>query len=74
MYAHGLFPRVDFRRDLMSSLSPLVDCGVHYVDVMCQMTQSNPVQVQAIGARLTNEIDQEMYNYGQLQVFKIRCS
>jgi len=28
---------------LMDSMSPIVDCGVHYVDVMCQMTRSKPV-------------------------------
>lgn len=55
-------------RQLMNSMSPIVDCGVHYVDVMCQMTRSEPIQVQAIGARLSAEIDQAMYNYGQLQV------
>jgi predicted dehydrogenase len=53
---------------LMQSTSPLVDCGVHYVDVMCQITDAAPVQVQAIGLRLTNDIPDEMYNYGQLQV------
>lgn len=55
-------------KSLMQSISPIVDCGVHYVDVMCQMTRSKPVQVQAIGARLSNEIGEQMYNYGQLQV------
>lgn len=53
---------------LMESTSPIVDCGVHYVDVMCQMTLSKPITVSAIGARLTDEVDEEMYNYGQLQV------
>jgi len=55
-------------KHLMESMSPIVDCGVHYVDVMCQMTRSKPIQVQAIGARLSDEIDAEMYNYGNLQV------
>jgi predicted dehydrogenase len=45
-----------------------VDCGVHYVDVMCQMTGAEPVRVYAIGARLTDEVKPAMYNYGQLQV------
>ena len=49
-------------------MSPIVDCGVHYVDVMCQMTGARPVRVSAIGARLTDEIAPAMYNYGQLQV------
>lgn len=55
-------------RNLMSSLSPIVDCGVHYIDVMCQMTRSKPTQVYAIGARLTDEIPQDNYNYGNLQI------
>lgn len=55
-------------KQLMKSMSPIVDCGVHYVDLMCQMTRSRPVRVQAIGARLSDEIAPEMYNYGQLQV------
>jgi predicted dehydrogenase len=55
-------------KNLMQSMSPIVDCGVHYVDVMCQMTGSQPVQVQAIGASLTDDIPGGMYNYGNLQV------
>ena len=54
--------------NLMKSMSPIVDCGVHYVDVMCQMTRSKPIRVHAIGARLTEQIGPDMYNYGQLQV------
>jgi len=56
-------------KNLLKSMSPIVDCGVHYVDVMCQMTRSRPVRVQAIGARLSEEVEPaDMYNYGQLQV------
>lgn len=55
-------------KQLMKSMSPIVDCGVHYVDIMCLMTQSVPVSVSAIGAKLSDEIDNDMYNYGQLQV------
>ena len=54
--------------NLMRSMSPIVDCGVHYVDVMCQMTGARPVRVSAIGARLSGELPPGMYNYGQLQV------
>ena len=49
-------------------LPPLVDCGVHYVDVMCQMTRSKPKMVNGIGARVTSEIEPDKVNYGQLQV------
>lgn len=55
-------------RNLMQSLSPIVDCGVHYLDVMCQMTSSAPLSVSAIGARLTEAIPETNYNYGQLQI------
>jgi predicted dehydrogenase len=58
----------EVHKRLMDTMSPIVDCGVHYVDVMCQMTLAKPVRVQAIGARLTDEISRDMYNYGQLQV------
>ena len=58
----------EVHKRLMKSMSPIVDCGVHYVDIMCQMTQAEPMRVTAIGARLTEEIAKDMYNYGQLQV------
>jgi len=53
---------------LMNSVSPIVDCGVHYVDVWCQITPAAPRRVHAVGARLSSEIDARMYNYGHLQV------
>jgi predicted dehydrogenase len=58
----------NIHRNLMNSMSPIVDCGVHYVDVMCQMTGARPARVCAVGARLTGELKPGMYNYGQLQV------
>ena len=61
-------PTWNVHRNLMKSMSPIVDCGVHYVDVMCQMTGAKPVRVSAVGARLTDELKPGMYNYGQLQV------
>ncbi len=55
-------------KNLMESMSPIVDCGVHYVDVMSQMTGAKPTHIHAIGANLSNEIAKDMYNYGQLQI------
>ncbi|WP_136656555.1 Gfo/Idh/MocA family oxidoreductase [Nitratireductor sp. XY-223] len=55
-------------RQLMQSTSPIVDCGVHYVDVMCQIVDAKPVEVRGMGLRLSEEIDDWMYNYGHLQV------
>jgi predicted dehydrogenase len=55
-------------KNLMSSISPIIDCGVHYVDVMCQMTKAKPIRVSGLGARLTNELPEGKINYGHLQV------
>jgi predicted dehydrogenase len=60
-------------KKLLQSLSPIVDCGVHYLDVMCQITRAKAVRVNALGARLTDgmsgvHIPDGMYNYGMLQV------
>lgn len=53
---------------LMQTTSPIVDCGVHYVDVMCQITDADAVRVHGMGLRLSDEIAPDMYNYGQFQV------
>lgn len=55
-------------RGLLQSVSPVVDCGVHYVDVMCQMVQARPLRVSAIGARLDDSLPPGRCNYGQLQI------
>ncbi|MBB3461932.1 Gfo/Idh/MocA family protein [Rhizobium sp. BK377] len=55
-------------KSLMQTTSPIVDCGVHYVDVMCQITDARAVEVRGMGLRLSNEIAPDMYNYGHLQV------
>jgi predicted dehydrogenase len=58
----------EVHKALMRSTSPVVDCGVHYVDVMCQITDAKPVRVHGMGLRLSAEIAPDMYNYGQFQV------
>ncbi|RWO07689.1 MAG: Gfo/Idh/MocA family oxidoreductase [Mesorhizobium sp.] len=55
-------------KQLMQTTSPIVDCGVHYLDVMLQITDARPVEVRGMGLRLTDEIAPTMYNYGHLQV------
>lgn len=55
-------------KKLLKSLSPVVDCGVHYVDIMCRMTGAKPVRVSGIAARLSRDIAERQNNYGQLQV------
>ena len=61
-------PEWETHKALMQTTSPIVDCGVHYVDVMCQITDAAPVRVHGIGLRLSEEIAPDMYNYGQFQV------
>jgi predicted dehydrogenase len=55
-------------KSLMQTTPPIVDCGVHYVDVMCQITDAKAVEVRGMGLRLSTEIADDMYNYGHLQV------
>ena len=55
-----------WHKNLIDSLIPIVDCGVHYVDVMCQLTGARPVRVHGIGAKLWAEADKQ--NYGHLHV------
>ena len=61
-------PNWETHKNLLRTTSPIVDCGVHYVDVMCRMTGSRPVSVNSIGARLSDEIAADQINYGHLQV------
>lgn len=61
-------PTWEVHKTLMQTTPPIVDCGVHYVDVMCQITDAKPVRVHGMGLRLSDEIAPDMYNYGQFQV------
>jgi predicted dehydrogenase len=61
-------PTWQTHKNLMQTTSPIVDCGVHYVDVMCQITDARPVSVRGMGLRLSQEIADNMYNYGHFQV------
>lgn len=61
-------PAWEIHKRLLDTTPPFVDCGVHYVDVMCQITQSRPIQVRGMGARLTDEIAPGQVNYSHLQV------
>jgi predicted dehydrogenase len=61
-------PTWEVHKALMRTTSPIVDCGVHYVDVMCQITDAAPTEVRGMGLRLTDEIAPDAYNYGDFQV------
>ncbi len=59
-------PAWHWHKNLIDSLIPIVDCGVHYVDVMCQLTGAKPVRVHGIGAKLWDDAAKQ--NYGHLHV------
>jgi predicted dehydrogenase len=59
-------PAWHWHKNLIDSLIPIVDCGVHYVDVMCQLTGAKPVRVHGIGASLWAAAAKQ--NYGHLHV------
>ncbi|WP_156317295.1 Gfo/Idh/MocA family protein [Cypionkella psychrotolerans] len=61
-------PTWEVHKALMQTTPPIVDCGVHYVDVMCQITDAQPVEVRGMGLRLAQDIAPDMYNYGHFQV------
>lgn len=61
-------PTWETHKRLMDTTPPIVDCGVHYVDVMCQITDADPVEVRGMGLRLSQDIDSNMYNYGHFQI------
>jgi predicted dehydrogenase len=58
----------EIHKRLLQTTSPVVDCGIHYVDVMCQIAGCRPVQVRGMGARLAGDIAPGQVNYAHLQV------
>lgn len=56
----------DRYRSLINETSPLVDCGVHYLDVMQWFTNSKIVSIHAMGARTEDDVPPGKYNYGFL--------
>ena len=61
-------PTWEVHKALMETTPPIVDCGVHYVDVMLQITDAAPVEVRGMGLRLADDSAPDMYNYGHFQV------
>lgn len=55
-------------RNLIMETSPLIDCGVHYVDVMRWFTGEEVVQVSGIGQRTEEDIPEDKYNYAMMPV------
>lgn len=55
-------------RVLIGETSPIIDCGVHYVDVMRWFTGEEVVSVDGVGTVTEADVPEGKYNYGMIQV------
>ena len=55
-------------RRLIEETSPIIDCGVHYVDVMRWFTGEEVVNVDGTGAVTEKDLSEGRYNYGIINV------
>ena len=49
---------------LIKETSPIIDCGVHYIDVMRWFTKAEFVSVSGVCQRTEPEVPEDNYNYG----------
>ena len=53
---------------LIKDTSPIVDCGVHYLDVMKWFTGAKITDISGIGTRTEKDVPENRYNYGLITV------
>lgn len=53
---------------LIENTSPIVDCGVHYLDVMKWFTGAKITEISGIGTRTEKDVPEDRYNYGLITV------
>jgi len=49
---------------LIKETSPIIDCGVHYVDVIRWFTQEEVIDINGVGIRTEQDVPEDKYNYG----------
>ncbi len=49
---------------LIEETSPIIDCGVHYIDVMQWFTGAKVTHVSGVGAKIEEDVPDGKYNYG----------
>jgi len=54
--------------NLIKETSPIIDCGVHYIDVMRWFTGADITSVSGVGLRTDCEVPEDKYNYGIMTV------
>lgn len=54
--------------NLIKETSPIIDCGVHYIDVMRWFTHAEVTAVSGVGMRTEEDVPNDKYNYGLITV------
>ena len=54
--------------NLIKETSPIIDCGVHYVDVMRWFTGAEITEVSGVGLRTDEDVPKDKFNYGIMTV------
>jgi predicted dehydrogenase len=59
---------VDWKKylNLIKETSPIIDCGVHYIDVMRWFTNADFVGISGISQRTEPDVPIDKYNYGMI--------
>ncbi len=52
--------------NLIQETSPIIDCGVHYIDVMRWFTGAEITDVTGIGLKTESDVPEGKYNYGMM--------
>jgi predicted dehydrogenase len=55
-------------KKLLEDCSPIVDCGVHYMDVIQWFAQSSIIKVDGFGSAIDSDLPKDQYNYGIINV------
>ena len=53
---------------LIAETSPIIDCGVHYLDVMRWFTDADIVNISGIGLRTDEDVPEDKHNYEMITV------
>jgi len=53
---------------LIEESSPIIDCGVHYFDVMRWFTGAEMKSIYGVGLRTESDVPEDKYNYGMVTV------
>jgi len=65
---HNTLGNWEKHRALIEETSPIIDCGVHYIDVMRWFTGEEVTQVDGVGTATESDLSKGKYNYGMINV------